>query len=288
MNVSSMRSIDRWAGIPLCFILGNLNRVWKAITFSKTAIPDVQNTLFIELSEMGSAIIVDPAMRNLQERGKANLFFMIFKDNVKSLYLLNTVSKDHIFCMRSANMFVLVLDIFRYIVWCRKNHITTVIDLELFSRFTALLSLMSGAGARIGFNSHHDEGLYRGGIMNFPVRYNPHVHMSVNFMSLVNRALGMHHNPYSTTPVNPEELKLAKVKIDQKRIQEIKNKILKIYPSWTDQKIVLLNVNASDLLPQRRWMPEKFAEVAGKLLEKYDDIVILATGAQRKRTTSKT
>jgi len=38
-----------------------------------------KNVLFIELSEMGSAILVDPAMRKLQKEAGANLHFAIFK-----------------------------------------------------------------------------------------------------------------------------------------------------------------------------------------------------------------
>ena len=43
-----------------------------------------------------------------------------------------------------------------------RNGIDTVIDLELFSRFTALLTGLSGADRRVGFHRFHNEGLYRG------------------------------------------------------------------------------------------------------------------------------
>ena len=46
--------------------------------------------------------------------------------------------------------------------WCVEKKIDTVIDLELFSRFTALLSALCGAGNRVGFYKFHHEGLYCG------------------------------------------------------------------------------------------------------------------------------
>jgi ADP-heptose:LPS heptosyltransferase len=158
-------------------------------------------------------------------------------------------------------------------------HITTVIDLELFSRFTALLCAMSGARSRIGFASHHDEGLYRGSIINFPVRYNAHVHISVNFVSLVNTALGCHTNPYTTTPVHAGEIKLVRPEMDSVLVGRVKEKIAGLYPEYNDRRIVLINPNASDLLPQRRWMPERFAAVTKALLEEFEDILVVATGA---------
>ncbi|RYE14240.1 MAG: glycosyltransferase family 9 protein, partial [Sphingobacteriales bacterium] len=119
-------------------------------------------------------------MRKLQRETSAELFFAIFKDNAKSLEILNTIPQENIFKMNSNNLFALFFSVISFIRWCRKKKITCVIDLELFSRFTALLCFVSGARTRIGFASFHDEGLYRGSLVNFPVRYNSHVHISAN------------------------------------------------------------------------------------------------------------
>jgi ADP-heptose:LPS heptosyltransferase len=149
----------------------------------------------------------------------------------------------------------------------------------LFSRFTALLAALSGARDRIGFASVHDEGLYRGSIVNHPVRYNAHVHIAVNFISLVNTALGLHDTPYATTAIRFEDIKLEKAAPDDVRLEEVKQKIKKIYPDYKGEKIFLLNVNASDLLPQRKWMPERFAQIARDFLNEHEDWIVLGTGA---------
>lgn len=278
MKVDTMREIDRYAGVPLTFLLSivaSVARIFRKIP----AKPNLQRTLFIELSEMGSAIIVDPAMRKLQQEAQAEIFFAIFKSNSKSLEILNTVPADQIFKMRSENIFVLTVDVFRFIGWCRKKKITTVIDLELFSRFTAILTFFSGALSRVGFASPHDEGLYRGNLINYPVRYNPHVHIAVNFYSLINTALGYHDTFYATTPVHFNDIQLQKAAIDEQAVQQVKAKIKQLYPAYTNQPIYLLNVNASDLLPQRKWLPERFAEIAELLLQADKTCIVLATGA---------
>jgi ADP-heptose:LPS heptosyltransferase len=283
MDVDSMRKIDRWVGVPLCFFMSILLWVSARIRFLRKMTPKLDRVLFIELSEMGSAIIVDPAMRKLQREGPSELFFAIFEDNYKSLAILQTVPEHNTFKMRSSGLFVLAVDVIKFMFWCRKNRIGTVIDLELFSRFTALLCALSGARSRIGFASHHDEGLYRGSLINFPVRYNPHVHISVNFMSLVNTALGKHDNPYATTAVGQHELQLKKANINVDDVDKVKEKITEMYPQWGSERLVLLNVNASDLLPQRRWLPENFAAVGQYLIEKYEDLLIVGTGAPAER-----
>jgi len=283
MNVDAMRKIDRWVGVPLCFLMSFIIWISTRIRFIKKKNPDLSRVLFIELSEMGSAIIVDPSMRKLRAEGASELFFAIFEDNYKSLEILQTIPEENAFKMRSNGLFILAFDVIKFMFWCRKRKINTVIDLELFSRFTALLCALSGARSRVGYASHHDEGLYRGNLINFPVRYNSHVHVSVNFMSLVNTTLGKHIDPYATTAVNPEELRLSKAKISEQDIEKVKAKVQKLLPSWKGQKLVLLNVNASDLLPQRRWLPDNFSVVARHLLAEFDDVLLIGTGAPVER-----
>jgi len=49
---------------------------------------------------------------------------------------------------------------------------------------------------------------------------------------------------------------------------------------------VLFNPNASDLLPQRRWPVEHFATLARRMLDRWDDVVILITGAPEEQTAA--
>jgi ADP-heptose:LPS heptosyltransferase len=283
MTVNTMRIIDKWVGIPLCFLISPFCWVSDLLRSARRKKPDLRRTLFIELSEMGSAIIADPAMKKLQREGKAELFFVIFSKNYKSLEILNTVPPANIFKMNAGNFFSLVADVFRFLAWCRRKKVSTTIDLELFSRFTALLAFFSGAGSRVGFTNLHDEGLYRGNLVNKRVRYNPHVHVAVNFISLANKALGFFDNAYSTVPIHPQELQLAKAEVSSTIIENIKGKIKQLYPDWKNEAIVLLNVNASDMLPQRRWPQENFAATGRALLAQFPDIIIILTGSPGER-----
>jgi len=283
MTVNTMRIIDRWAGVPLCFIISPFCWLAGLLRQPRNIKPDVSRTLFIELSEMGSAIIADPAMRKLKLDGNAELFFVIFKKNYKSLEILKTIPEKNIFKMNAENFLSLIADVIRFLIWCRRKKITTVIDLELFSRFTALLGFFSGARSRVGFTSLHDEGLYRGNLVNKPVRYNPHVHIAVNFISLVNKALGLFDNAYATVPVLPQELQPAKAEVPALATDNIKNKIRHLYPGWNNEAVVLLNVNASDMLPQRRWPQESFAETGRELLKRFHNIIIIMTGSPAEK-----
>ena len=127
-----MRKVDYFAGVPLCALATPFVQLASLFSNQKSTMP--RKVLFIELSEMGSAILVDPAMRKMQTAANAELFFVIFKSNAASLRLLNTVPAANVFTIRENNMWNLAMDSLRFLVWSRKNNIDTVIDLELFSR----------------------------------------------------------------------------------------------------------------------------------------------------------
>jgi ADP-heptose:LPS heptosyltransferase len=283
MKVDTMRKIDYYIGVPLCFVL----TLWFGLVhvFSPIKRKTPRKVLLIELSEMGSAILVDPAMRKLQQHG-AELYFLIFKKNAASLRLLGTVAENHVFTIREDGLVPLATDTLRFLFWARRQGIDSVIDLELFSRFTALLTGLSGATNRVGFYAFHNEGLYRGELLTHRVAYNAHVHISKTFIALVNALLSKkEEHPYSKTLVSDDEIQLARADISATQQNAMREMVGKEYPDYApDQhRIVLINPNASELLPQRRWMPDRYVAVMQKILNNYPDIIILITGAPAER-----
>lgn len=278
MNVDTMRKIDFYIGVPLAFLSTFILKVFYLFQ-KKDEKP--KNILLIELSEMGSAILVDPAMRKLKNEYKANIHFLIFKKNKPSLDLLKTVQDKNIFTLRSDNLFGLIFDTLKFLIWCRKKKIDAVIDLELFSRFTALLTGYSGAHHRCGFHSFHNEGLYRGEMLTHKVAYNPHIHISKNFLSLVDSLYREKERPYTKRIIPDEEITLAKANISLENKQKVLEKISEKFTAFNPKKnkIVLINSNASDLLPQRRWAKENFAELIQMLIKKDETTIFLLTGS---------
>jgi len=257
MNVDTMRKLDYYAGVPLCFFGTVVRKVLLLFSSRRPAPP--QNILFIELTEMGSAVLADPAMTKLKQRRGATLFFVIFSRNSASLELLNTVPRENIFRMNDTGIFAVALDAIRFIFWTRKNNIDTVIDLELFSRFTALLSGFSGASRTVGFHAFHNEGLYRGDFLTHKVAYNPHHHIAKNFISLVNALLADKPEvPYSKTVVTDGEIVLQRAVVSDDEKEAMRSRIREVHRAYdeTADRIVLFNTNSSDLVPLRRWPRE--------------------------------
>ncbi len=282
MNVDLMRKVDYYAGVPLCFLATFVVKLSNL--FSTTDKP--KRVLLVELSEMGSAIIVDPAMQKLKNVGGCELFFVIFDKNKPSLKLLNSVDDQNIFTIRETGIVPLALDTLKFFWWCRMRKIDSVIDLELFSRYSALLTGLSGANNRVGFHAFHNEGLYRGAMLTHKVSYNPHQHIAKTFIALANTLLSEKPEvPYSKTLVSDDEIKLRQAPVSAEQKTAILAKIREDYAEFDPAKhqIVLINPNASELLPQRRWMKDRYAELMRRILEQSKTAVVLITGAPAER-----
>ena len=286
ISVNTMRAIDHWVGVPLCAIASPLVALMDGIKNIFSRGPEApKKLLFIELSEMGSAILVDPAMRNAQARG-AEIFFLIFKSNRASLTLLNTVKPENIFTIDSSSLGGLIKDTLRFLIIAHRHRIDTVIDLELFSRFTALLTGLSGARRRVGYHIFHGEGLWRGFMLTRKVHYNPHIHITKNFLSLIHAAFAKQIEvPFSKIQIPDSEVRLEQAIINPIALEKVRERIEKLATAagveYTQGKnrLILINPNASDLLPQRRWAQQRFSELIQSVYQQYPNDLILITGS---------
>lgn len=284
IHIDSMRRIDRWAGVPLCWFATLFLVLWRAVR--RKAPRPVKRILFIELSEMGSTILADPAMRKARERTGAECYFAIFAQNADSLSFTGTIAPSNIFTVRTGSLFQLAIDTLALLAWTRRNAIDTVVDFELFSRFTALLSGFAGADRRIGFYRFNNEGLYRGEMLTHRVVYNPHIHIAKNFIALIDALLSATPTvPYSKTLIGDEQLAIKARPPSEPARDRIKAQIQTLVPDRDISKLrlTLVNPNASDLLPQRRWMPENFGELIRRMLTAREDVLIVITGAPSER-----
>jgi len=282
MQLKTMRWVDYWIGVPMCFLSTQLLRL-----FGKARGPEKpRRLLFIELSEMGSAVIAAPAMLKARDALGAELFFVMFERNVDSLRLVPIVEESNIFTIRETSLWKLAVDSVRFLLWARREKIDTVVDFELFSRYSALLTGFCGARRRVGFHRFHSEGLYRGEMLTHRVHYNGHIHMAKNFIAMVN---ALHtpfpEVPYSKTFIPDEEIRLQIQPVSEQAQQQMRELVWQVYPDYQPDyhRLVLINPNSSELLPQRRWDRENFGSLATMLVEERDDALVLITGSRAER-----
>ena len=282
MNINLMRKIDFWVGVPMTATVSLFSKI--ASPFHRKADPtQVKRVLFIELSEMGSAILADATLKKTAR--KYETYFVIFKKNAVSLKLLKPLPFENVFCIREDNFWTLTGDTLRFLFWCRRMKIDAVVDLELFSRYTMLLSSLSSAFVRLGFVNPNSEGLYRGDLLTHSVAYNPHIHITQNFIALVEPLFNSSKEEfYIKRRITEEEAAIEIAKVDPQVQETVRQKIQSTIPAqYKNSDIVLVNANAGDLLPHRRWQKDNFSQLIQKLLNAHPNLLILLTGSPSER-----
>ncbi len=278
MRLSTIRKVDFWLGVPLCLVLDFFSLLLSPFLSRRRTI---KNILLMELSEAGSLIIGYSAIKRLKTAlPEANLYFIIFERHANGLKLLDVIDPEKILTIRDSSMGAFLWDVLRAVWKMRMAGIDSVIDMELFSRASSILTFLSFARNRAGFYAYTNEGLYRGRLIhNYKVAYNPYKHMALNFMALVETFLGDENGVPNLKRHLPETLITPfQLPPSAARRENGAALIRSKYPQLTPQhKIAIINPNAGEL-PIRAWEIENFAQTAKRILDSGPDRLVVIMG----------
>src|SRR5712672_423708 len=278
VGISTLQHTDRWIGVPLCAILTFFRRIFEAA--GPPGPRRVQRVLFIKFAEQGSTVLAYPAIRRATAMvGRENVYFVVFEDHRFILDVMEIIPEQNVITISTKSPFALAIGAFRAVLRARKLDIDAVIDMEFLTRFSAMLTFLTGAKSRVGFHTFFGDGPYRGDLMTHRLLYNPHLHTSQMFEAMV-EALTRDPAVLPTFDFRPSENQpLARFRPSQSEVAEINALLQRENPRIGSAPLILLNPNASDLLPLRRWPPLRYVELARLLLELYPELFIVFTGA---------
>lgn len=176
-----LKWVDFWMGIPLCTVLGGLARRRGA----GSALPEAaRRILVIKLSAVGDTVLAQPALRSIRQRyPDAHLTWVASPVNVGAAKMLGLADELRTVDLRAlASNPIRALGLVREL---RKQRFDLAFDFDQWSRLTALLTLLSGAPLRIGFDTR---GQGRGLAYNRPYAPTPHTHELDRFNALAQLA----------------------------------------------------------------------------------------------------
>lgn len=273
MNLHLMRFIDKYIGWIICVKLSAIAYCLRL--FRKKISPDsrsVKNILVMKFWGIGSIILSTPLLKALRDKfPDSNIVFLTLTKNNEIVKLLEPVNQvitldiDH-------GYFTFVASLLKSIFAMRKMKLDLVFDLEFFTRFSAIMTYLSGAEERIGFWAWE---VWRGKMHTIEVPFNRYWHVKRNFYNL-GVAIGI---PVETN------LKLLppKLSIDEKTEM---NTLLQKY-NLKSKEYVCINPNAGELALSRKWLKENFIGLTSKILQKPINIKIVYLGSSGERSYTK-
>jgi ADP-heptose:LPS heptosyltransferase len=275
-----MRTVDHWVGRPICFVLTIIHKLFGIVIPQKSP-SKINSILFIKLAEQGATVLADGAIRKaIGMVGKENVYFLVFKQNRFILDVMNLIPEKNVLTIDEKNIFSLFFGTISAVMQIRKMHIDAAINSEFFARFSAILTYLSGAKVRVGFHTFADESPYIGDLMTHRMGYNPHLHTSQTFETMVD-AIKLPPQEMPRMNIDSPKLKPIETKFvpDQQELREFRILFEREAQTNNFSPLILINANASDMLPLRRWPTERYEELAKKLIQKFPSLHIAFTGS---------
>ncbi len=294
MRASTIRFLDYWLGVPACALLSALRRIGRSLGRGRPhGGTRPRRILFLKFIEQGATVLAQDAIRRATASvGRQNLFFCVFETNRAILDLLDTVPAENILCIRDRQFATFAMDFLRAAWTVRARGIDTVIDMEFFSRASAIFTFLTGAATRVGLHRFTGELPYRGDLMTHRVQYLPHLHISRQYSVLLEAAfhdpgelpmlkvplagIGAAAEPGAVAAVPPRFVPTAA------ELASVRGRI----GATSASPIVVLNPNASDLLPLRKWQRDRFVALAQRIHAAYPAALVVLTGAPSERAAA--
>lgn len=261
MNMKHMKQLDHYAGIPLCLLLDLFHKI-SAIFPAKKSITPPRKILLMKFFGMGSILLASPMLRGLRERyPDAEIGFLTFASNRSIVERLHLV--DHIYSLSTASLTGFALDVVRQLWRIRRDGYDVTIDLEFFSKFSTIMTYLSGSGVRIGYFLRQ---LWRGDLLTEQIYYNHYRHITEVIAALV----------------APLDVRITDHTIQRPAFSDGERAratdLLASCGIGADDLVIGFNVNVSDLSLERRWPKENFQQLATLILRELDARLLFIGG----------
>jgi ADP-heptose:LPS heptosyltransferase len=289
MSPQTVRRIDVWLGKPVCFALTALRKLASPLARLRKPPGPAKKILLIKMIEQGATVLAHRAIaRAIEKVGSENVYFWVFEDNRFILDLLELVPPENVLAIRTKKAHTLFLDLLSGAWRARRLGIDATVDMEFFSRASAILAFLTGARRRAGLHRFTSEGPYRGDLLTHRVQYNPYIHTAAAYYLLVDAIdADPSEVPLMKTPVPRIDFSAPRFEPPVEEIERVQGILDRVAGRHVQCPIVLLNPNASDLLPLRRWPTERFIELGRRIAADYPQVTLAITGAPDEEAAAK-
>ena len=262
MKTKTKIKIDRLVGLPLAWLLNGLARVLGKLMRRDHSfgVGDVKTIVISKYLGMGSILQATPMIRSIRAAfPEARLIFLTGQSCRRMVERLEHI--DTIVTVDDRGLFRVVRTSLRTLATLMRARVDLYFDLEIYSAYSSIMSLLSLARNRIGYyreSAEHKRGNYTH-LMYFNTR-NPIRYIYLQLARLVGCAA-----------VDPD--RLGRIRVDPEDRSEVADKLAAV--GGGSSRYLVVNPNASDLMVERRWPAERFAGLIDGLVARYDMPVIL-------------
>jgi len=269
-RITILKNIDYIVGGPICSVLGLLNRLTHPFykTYLRIPVKELppKKILILKFIGIGTITLASSIVNNIRNTYKdTKIYFLTFRENLEILNILSIA--DKVIIIDPRNPLVLIESITASLLFCWKEGIDIAFDIEFYSKFSTIMSFLSGARWRAGF---YLPKFWRNSLVNVPVYFNHSRHILEIFSMFTN-----------TLSIGDQDLCPKKIETTDRDKSDLLT-VLKNYNINDLQKYIAINIHASDLALSRRWPPDRFASLVELFLKENNEMNIILTGAKNE------
>jgi len=271
--------IDGRVGPLLCALLLGLRRL-RGGRGSRQPASAPRRVLLVKMWGMGSIVLASPLLRRLRERHPdVRIDFVSLEENEALLRLYPEIDRV-ITIDLSRGVFAFLLETLRAIVRLRRERYDLLLDLEFFTRFSAIFSYGVAPAWSHGFSA---KGNWRGRLHDVEVPFNAYAHVTQNFLTLL---AGDHMNPVGAHDVSGDDA-LPPLAAPPGAWRSCREKLV-TDPAWREgEPVVVVNPNAGDMALERRWPVDRVAEFLKHLVVRHRvNVVLVGASGERPHVES--
>lgn len=279
MSPSTIRWIDINVGQLACALLTLWRNTVGRLVGKRPAKP--QKIVFIKFIEQGATVLAYSALKKAVDAvGRENVYFCVFKPNRPILDVIGIVPKENVIVLNDSGLLAFFRDSLRAMRFIRKHRIDSSIDMEFFSRASAIFAYLSGVRNRVGLHRFTSEYPYRGNLLTHRVQHNAYLHTSKAYLLLVEALLeGPGDVPLLKKMPSELPVEVPNYHAKPEALAAFKQKLAEEAGRALPEQIVLLNPNASDMLPLRKWETDRFIDLGKRLKKELPEALLVVTGA---------
>lgn len=274
MNIRKKVFVDRMVGLPLAWMLNGAARILGKLLRRDHSI-GVENIRTIVIAKyvgMGSILQATPLIRSLRSAfPHARIILVTGRTCRRLAERLEHI--DAIITVDDRSMFHVVRSTLHALGSLIRAKVDLFFDLEVYSAYASIMSLLSLSRNRIGF--YRESAEHKIGIYTHLMYFNTRSPIRCIYLQL-GRTVGCE-------PVGPD--RLGRIRVDAADREEV---VIRLSAAGVEQeRYIVVNPNASDLMLERRWPGERFAALINRMIELHDlPVVLIGSPAERPTVTS--
>jgi len=236
---------------------------------SKTTRPDplkVSRVLCVKFWGIGSLILATPFLEEAKRTfPNAKIELLTLSGNKGVVKMLSDVDHVHYLDL-GCNIFEAIVAFMQSMRNVRSMRPDVLIDLEFYTRASAILAFFSGAPTRVGY---HSQGVWRGNFHTNRIAFNVYRHVTANFYNLL--------EPFGVKSVHTPLM--PKVSLDPRAVAEVDGLLGRLV---VEKPFIIVNVNAGELAYERRWAPERYVKLVQSLCIKHGTTALFVGSPSEK------